>query len=142
MKNPIGILLLFMFEFAVTWLWVCYVDPDPSISIYLIVLVPLIWIVNLILSGILFLRGRKKYSIILLINSVVASMMMSYLFKAGIDRHQHERLESWQFQKADPTFHLTRWKQSNEFTLSYSTSPSSSWGFLDALSNIIMETGF
>lgn len=56
---------------------------------------------------------------------------MFYLFGEGIDRHQNKRLESWEFQKADSTFSLIRWKETDDFSMSYSTKPGSSWGFLN-----------
>ncbi|RZK22083.1 MAG: hypothetical protein EOO43_10055 [Flavobacterium sp.] len=40
-------------------------------------------------------------------------------------------MEQWTFQKADTTFSLIRWKASNEFSMSYSLTPGSSFGFLD-----------
>jgi hypothetical protein len=36
---------------------------------------------------------------------------MFCLFKKGIDRNQNNRLESWEFAKADSTFRLTRCKK-------------------------------
>ena len=56
---------------------------------------------------------------------------MFYLFQEGIDRHQNNRLESWEFQQADSTFSLTRWKKTDKFSMSYSLNSGSSWGFLD-----------
>lgn len=55
---------------------------------------------------------------------------MFYLFGKGVDRHQNKRLEQWIFQKSDTTYSLIRWKEANEFSISYSLNPGSSWGFL------------
>ena len=56
---------------------------------------------------------------------------MIYLFGEGIDRHLNRHLEDWTFEKADTTFSLIRWKQTNQFSMTYSLNPGSSWGFMD-----------
>ncbi|MND28755.1 hypothetical protein D3C80_192480 [compost metagenome] len=56
---------------------------------------------------------------------------MYFLFAEGIDRHQNRRLESWKFTKGDTVFDLVRWKEINEFSLSYSTVQGLSLNFLD-----------
>ena len=57
--------------------------------------------------------------------------MMYYLFGRGIDQHQNSRLERWEFQKADTTFSLIRWKKTNRFSILYSLDPGSSSGYLE-----------
>jgi hypothetical protein len=56
---------------------------------------------------------------------------MYYLFGKGIDRYQNERLESWKFKLQDTTYVITHWKHENTFSISESTNPGSSTGFLD-----------
>ena len=56
---------------------------------------------------------------------------MFHFYKMGIDRYQNRVLENWNFKKADTTFSLIRWKESDEFSMSYSLNPGSSWSFLD-----------
>jgi hypothetical protein len=106
-------------------------DPDPSLSIAIIVLVPLAFFLNIIIAAILFFLKLNQYSIIFLANSFFSSFLMNDLFSEGIQRHQKNRLESWTFTKADTTFRVTRWKKENEFSISYSTDPGSSWGFIE-----------
>ncbi len=131
MKKLFKILGIIIIDFVLIWLWVYQIDPDPSISIGIIVLVPFVFVVNLILAGILYLLKESEYSRLFLINSLVASFLMYYLFVEGIDRHQNKRLESWEFSAADTTFSLTRWKNTNSFSLTYSLEIGSSWGFMD-----------
>lgn len=131
MKTFYRILGLLLIDFGLIWLWVFLIDPDPSISIGLIVLVPLVFMANLIVGAILFFLKKKEFAKLFFLNSVLASIIFCYLFLEGIDRHQNNRLESWEFQKADSTFTLTRWKTSNEFSLTYSLSPHWSWGCLN-----------
>lgn len=131
MKTLYKILGLAVIDFGLIWLWVYQMDPDPSVSIGIILLVPFVFVLNLIIAGVLFFAKKKEFSRIFLINSVIASIIMFYLFGEGIDRHQNNRLEQWTFQKADTTFSLIRWKETNEFSMTYSLNPGSSWGFLD-----------
>jgi len=125
------ILGLAFIDFGLIWLWVYQMDPNPSVTIGIILLVPFVFVLNLIIAGVLFYAKKKEYARIFLINSVTASILVFYLFVKGIDRHQNKRLEQWTFQKADTTFSLTRWKETNEFSMTYSLNPGSSWGFLD-----------
>jgi hypothetical protein len=106
-------------------------DPDPSVSIGIILLVPFVFVLNLIIAGVLFFAKKKEFSRIFLINSIIASIMMFYLFGEGIDRHQNKTLESWEFNKTDTTYTLIRWKNSDKFSMTYSLRPGSSWGFWD-----------
>jgi hypothetical protein len=129
--------ILITIDFILIWLWVYRIDPDPSISIGLLLLVPFIFAVNLIIAGIFYALKRNKYARLFLINSVLASIIMSYLFQRGIDRYQNVRLESWEFTKADTTYLLIRWKQTPDFDMSYSTQPGSSTGFLTGKYSII-----
>lgn len=131
MRTLYKIIGLAFIDFGLIWLWVYQMDPDPSVSIGIILLVPFVFVLNLIIAGVLYYAKKKEYSSIFLINSVTASIIIFYLFGKGIDRHQNKRLEQWTFQKADTTFSLIRWKETNEFSMTYSLNPGSSWSFLD-----------
>lgn len=133
MKTLYKILGLAVLDFGLIWLWVYQMDPDPSVSIGIILFVPFVFILNLIIAGVLSLPKKKEYSRVFLINSVIASIMMFYLFGEGIDRQQNKQSESWGFQKEDSTFRLIRWKETNEFSMSYSLNAGSSTGFLDGV---------
>ncbi|MDD2797788.1 MAG: hypothetical protein PHV20_04270 [Bacteroidales bacterium] len=130
MKTLYKILILAVIDFGLIRLWVYQMDPDPSVSIGIILLVPFVFVLNLIIAGLLFYAKKKEYSKVFLVNSVIASVILFYLFAKGIDRHQNKRLEEWTFQKADTTFSLIRRKETNEFSITYSLNPGSSWGFL------------
>lgn len=130
MRILFKLLGLIAIDFILIWIWVYQMNPDPSVSIGILLLVPFVFVVNLIIAGILFWQKKKEYSKLFLINAIIASMIMVYLFGKGIDRYQNNRLESWEFNIADTTFSLVRWKNVSEFSMSYSTDPGSSTGFL------------
>ncbi|NBG66900.1 hypothetical protein [Acidiluteibacter ferrifornacis] len=130
MKTIYKLLVLLIIDFGLIWLFVYQIDPDPSVSISIIIYVPLVVIVNLLIAGFLFFNKNKEYSILFLINAVLSSLVMIYLYDKGIDRHQNKRLESWEFSKSDTTFSIIRWKNIAEFSMTYSLRPGSSSGLL------------
>ena len=130
MNNFLKILGLTVIDFGLIWLTVYKINPDPSVTIGIIIFVPLAFIVNIIIAGILFIFKRKEYGKLFLINSIIASILMYYLFSKGINRHLNKELESWEFVKSGKTYSLNRWKNTNEFDITYSTGPNSSSGFL------------
>lgn len=81
-------------------------DPDPSVSIGFILLVPFVFVLNLIIAGVLFYVKKEEHAIVFLINSLSASIIMFYIFDQGIDSYQNKRSEEWTFQKTDTTFSL------------------------------------
>lgn len=139
MKFIFKLLVLIVVDIISIWIWVYQMNPDPSVSIGIILLVPVVFMVNLVVAVILFWQKKKEYYKLFLINAIIASIIMYYLFAKGIDRYQNNRLESWDFNIADTTFILIRWKNIDEFSMSYSTSPGSSWGFLDGKCQLIFN---
>ncbi|MEX8548934.1 MAG: hypothetical protein V5804_15155 [Mucilaginibacter sp.] len=129
MKLWTQLLLLTVLDFVIVWFWVREQDPDPSVSIGIFLVVPLAIIVNLILAAILYFV-KRKYTNVFLINSLIAAVIMYNLFIAGIDRHQRQRYESWQFNLNDTTFRITNNKLNKTFDISYSTNSGSSTTFI------------
>ena len=130
MKLWTKITLLTLIDFAVIWLWVRQMDPDPSVSIGILLLVPFVVVLNLIIALILYFT-KRKLSILFVINSVIAGVLMYYLFGKGIDNHQNERLESWKFKLQDTNYVVTHWKLESTFSISQSTRQGSSTEFLE-----------
>lgn len=137
MKFLLKLLGLIAIDFILIWLWVYQMNPDPSVSIGILLIVPFVFAINLVISGILFWQKKKEYSRLFLINTIIASIIMYYLFGKGIDRYQNNRLERWEFNIADTTYSLIRWKNIDEFSMSYSTEPGSSWGFLNGKCELV-----
>jgi hypothetical protein len=130
MKFWTRIILLAIIDFVVIWLWVKQMNPDPSVSIGMILLVPFVVVLNLVIALILYFI-KKEYALLFVVNSIISGILMFYLFGKGIDRYQNERAESWKFKIQDTTFFITHWKLENTFSISESTTPGSSTGFLD-----------
>ncbi|MCD1118458.1 hypothetical protein [Chryseobacterium turcicum] len=130
MKFWIRIILLTIFDFAIIWLWIKQMNPDPSISIGILILVPFVVILNLIIALILYFTKREFVSLFV-VNSIIAGILMFYLFGKGIDRYQNERLEIWSFKLQNTTYVITHWKLENTFSMSETNNPGSSTVFLN-----------
>lgn len=74
---------------------------------------------------------KREFVALFIVNSIISGILMSYLFGKEIDRYQDNRLESWNFKLKDETYTITHWKLENSFSMSESSSPGSSTGFLD-----------
>ena len=135
MKIFLQIFLLTIIDFILIWFWVRQMDPDPSVSIGLLVLVPTVFVINIIFA-ILFVFIKKQYSRLFLINAVISSFLMYFLFIKGIDRHQNRIYEIWKFNLKDTTFKITLSKLDTTFNVAYSTNPGSSTGFINGQYNI------
>lgn len=114
MKTLFRIILLSIIDFVIIWLWVKQMNPDPSVSIALILLVPIVVVVNLIAALILYFT-KRKFAHLFLINSLIAAVLMKYLFEKGIDRYQDARVESWEFKIDNTTYSIDHWKEDNRF---------------------------
>lgn len=123
------ILVLTVIDFIIIWIWIKNINPDPSVSIYIIFLVPLVFFINLIIAGTLYFF-KKELAKLFIINSLISVVLMYVLFGEGVDRYLNETLDEWEFKKADTTFSISHWKDSDSFMFSYSTDPNSSTGFL------------
>ena len=88
MKILYKIIGLALIDFGLIWLWVYQMNPDPSASIVMVLLVPFIFIVNIIIAGVLLYKKKKENGVIFLVNAVIASLLMFYLFEKRIDRYQ------------------------------------------------------
>lgn len=132
MKNWLKILLpLVLIDYMIIRYCFLYDDPEPSAAIMLIFLVPGALIANLLIAGAFYILKKKRYSLIFLVNSLLASLMMYFLFSIGSQRYMHDRYESWTFKLSDKTYNVTRYKQNSDFSITESTNPGSSWSYMD-----------
>jgi hypothetical protein len=120
---------LAIIDFVVIWWWVKLMDPDPSVSIALIILVPFVVFVNLVIALILYFK-KSNFSSLFLTNTIIAGILMYYLFGKGVDRNLNRRVEGWTFNIQDTTFRIDHWKLEDTYDISESPNPGSSTSFL------------
>jgi hypothetical protein len=130
MKLWTRLLILTLIDFILIWYAVRRIDPDPSVSIELMVFIPALIIINLLVAFI-FLFIKKEYVKLFLLNTVISSVVMYFIFIAGINRHQRQRYEDWTFKIDDKTYRITHSILDTTFSITYSTNPGSATGFLN-----------
>ncbi|MBO6586155.1 MAG: hypothetical protein JJ953_08640 [Gracilimonas sp.] len=123
------LLVLTTLDFILIWLWVEEIDPDPSVTIYIFFAVPFVFFLNVIIAGILYFV-RKEYVIAFLINSIISSVVISFLFLQGIDTRDERSLNEWTFQRSDTLYSVIHYDKTDTFSFSYSTKPGFSTLFL------------
>lgn len=104
MNTILKTILLIALDFILIWLWLDDMKPDVSSSIIIIILVPFVFLLNLIIGVILYFSKKKTFAVIFLVNAFVSSIIMVHLFDYEIDRGVSNSLDQWEFQKADTTF--------------------------------------
>jgi hypothetical protein len=138
MKSILYKLLGFIaIDFLIMWFLVYRNPLDPSVAIGIVILVPFVFLLNILVCIIFFRLKQREYASLFLVNSILASAIMYFMFDKGIDKYQNDRLESWEFSIADTTYSLTRWKKENEFSLSYSLNAGSSTSFLGGTCELV-----
>lgn len=130
MKLLIKLVLLTIIDFIIIWFWLKENEPDPSSSLGILLLIPFVIFINLIIALVLYFI-KRQYTKAFVINSFISAVLMYFLFINAINRHQQKIVESWKFNIKDTVFTINHWKVDNTFSISESTDPGSSTGFLD-----------
>lgn len=118
-KRVISFLILILVDFIIIWFWVKAMNPDQSVTIYLIFLIPTIIAVNLMIAVILFILKKNHYSTFFLINSILSSIIMYFVFIYGMERNYNERYTDWKFNKSDTLFYITQNKKDTLIDISF-----------------------
>jgi hypothetical protein len=97
--------------------WIFYINPDPSISIYLALVLPSLFLANIIVAGIMY-KVNKKYTLHFIINSFVSVLLMYFLFGWAIERNLKRTMEKWNVFSKGVKYEIVRYKKNNTFYLS------------------------
>ncbi len=131
MKELWKILALGIASAVLIWVWILDIDPEPSMSLGIIILVPIVLIINLAIAGVLFLIGKREYVKYFLINSLVSSFLMVFLFGKGVDRNLDRRIDEWKFIESDSTFRISIWTESDWFSITHEINSTLEAGYID-----------
>lgn len=130
MNIVMKLIIVIIVDFLLIWLWVYNMDPDPSSSLLIIIFIPIVIVINFVIGGILAVLKNENAKIFFL-NSIISGVIMYYLFIAGIDRHQNERIESWKFVLDNTTYTISHWKLDNTFIIDQCINPGLSRAYMD-----------
>lgn len=97
MKELGKILTLGVVSALLIWIWIVDLDPDPSISLGLVIIVPLVFAINLVIAGALFLMRKKQYMRYFLINAIISSFLVVWLFGLGVKRHVDRETDEMEY---------------------------------------------
>jgi hypothetical protein len=95
-KNLFIILIILAVDIFGIGLWVYCLRPDASASIALTMLVPVIFIVNIIIAAIAY-RIQKHYTLFFIVNAFVSCWMMYFAFTKYIELNNRASYEEWNF---------------------------------------------
>ncbi|MCI9844874.1 hypothetical protein [Flavobacterium pectinovorum] len=124
-------IILVIVDFIALSIYTQKLKLDPSVAIGIIVIALFIFIVNILIAVFFLIFKKPSLTGLFVLNAFLASAISVYVFEKEMKKQSNLLSESWQFQKNDTVFSLTRWKKRNEFSMNYSLSPGSSSGFLD-----------
>jgi len=124
-----GVLLLAVIDIVIIWLWAANEDLQGA-AMYVYILVPFVFLINLIISGILFFV-KRAYSAMFFINSVSASFIAYWLFTAEMSKQADAAFDSWRFNIQDTIFRIDKSNKTNDFSISYSFESGSSFSFME-----------
>ncbi|MBE9603153.1 hypothetical protein [Pedobacter sp. MC2016-24] len=128
-KTLKGTVILALLDLVLIWIWVKNEDLNGA-AMYLYILVPFVFILNIIIGAVLFF-AKRAYSGMFFINCIVASVITSWLFTSEMTKQANAAYDIWVFDLQDTTFRVSKSNKSNNFNMSYSFHPGSSWSFMD-----------
>ncbi len=97
------------------WLFVLLFDPDKSSALLLVLfLIPVTFLFNLVVGGVLLYK-KKRIGLLFIINSLIASVLMWYIYIDGMERNDKKRFDRWEFNTNNKIYEIEIVKEKNEF---------------------------
>lgn len=106
MKMLLKIIGISILDFVLIWIWVRLMESGPSVGILIIFLIPIAIIVNLLIAGLLFWFMNKNSKLFLL-NTIISSLIVYWLFPMKIDRRLRDQYIDYEFMVSNTTYHIT-----------------------------------
>ncbi|WP_316812935.1 hypothetical protein [Pedobacter heparinus] len=124
-----GTIILALLDLAIIWFWVKNEDLDGA-AMYIYIVVPFVFMINLIIGGVLFFL-KRPYSVMFFINCISSSLIAFWLFTSEMTLQAKAAYDIWIFDLQDTTYRISKSNKYNEFNMSYSLHPGSSWSFIN-----------
>ncbi|TXE07944.1 hypothetical protein ES711_11005 [Gelidibacter salicanalis] len=110
----IGLLIL---EITFLGLWTYQMEPDPSVSLGIIIIVPFLFVLNIII-GILFYIFKSKLSSLFFINSIVCPLLFFGIWNLWYMNYQDRISERFEFVIGEKNYEVSLSKKSEYFSIS------------------------
>ena len=128
-KTVKGVLALVLLDILIIWIWAKNENLDSGSAMVIYLVVPVVFIVNVVIGGLLFFI-KRVYSAMFFINSIVAAIVTNWLFTAELRNQSRSAYDSWTFNLKDTTFTIHKSNNYDEFGISYSNDGGSSIEFM------------
>lgn len=113
-KYGIGLLIL---EIILLGFWTYQMEPDPSVSIGIIIIVPFLFVLNIII-GILFYLFKSKLSNIFFINSIVCPLIFFGIWNLWFMSYHDRISERFDFVIGEKDYEVSLSKKTDCFSIS------------------------
>jgi hypothetical protein len=128
-KTVKGALALLLLDILIIWIWAKNEDLGPGSAMVIYLVVPFVFIINVIIGGLLFFI-KRAYTTMFFVNSIVASIVTNWLFTVELSNQSRSAYDSWAFNLKDTTFTINKSNNYDEFGISYSNDGESSTEFM------------
>ncbi len=125
-KQTLGLLLV---DILVIWLWAKNENLGEGSAMVIYLVVPYVFIINVIIGGILFFV-KRPYSMMFFVNCLVAPIITYWAFTSELRNQSRSAYDMWDFNLKDTTFRIDKSNNYNRFSMTYSNSGGSSIEFL------------
>ncbi|NCQ12258.1 MAG: hypothetical protein GW809_09005 [Bacteroidetes bacterium] len=116
-KYGIGLLIL---EIILLGFWTYQMEPDPSVSIGIVIIVPFLFVLNII-TGILFYFFKSKLSNLFFINSIVCPLIFFGIWNLWFMNYHDRISERFDFVIGEKNYEVSLSKKSDYFSISNMT---------------------
>lgn len=113
-KYGIGLLIL---EIILLGFWTYQMEPDPSVSIGIVIIVPFLFVLNIII-GILFYLFKSKLSNLFFINSIVCPLIFFGIWNLWFMNYHDRISERFDFAIGEKNYEISLSKKSDYFSIS------------------------
>lgn len=118
MKQKIIILLkIIIVELILFQCLLMYIKPNPSLGIYLVIILPILFLVNWIIAGILY-KINKKYYKCFVYNSFLSVLLMYLLFSFATFQNIEKYMQTWNVTIKEIEYEIIWYKEDNTFRVS------------------------
>lgn len=98
-----GVLALLLLDILIIWIWAKNEDLGPGSAMVIYLVVPFVFIINVIIGGLVFFI-KRAYSAMFFVNSIVAAIVTNWLFTVELRNQSRSAYDSWTFSLKDTTF--------------------------------------